>query len=66
MTKKQNSISRVFLSNNNISPTKNMIICGDSTNESTYKKLFSSKIDDKSFNLADALITDPPYCKRFY
>ena len=65
--KQKATISRRFCSHHHNS---NIIICGDSTSEETYKKLFSSSSSSKTggeksspIRLADALITDPPYCK---
>jgi 23S rRNA G2445 N2-methylase RlmL len=39
----------------------NTIVCGDSTDMKIYQELFHELSPNKE--LADALITDPPYCK---
>lgn len=65
-TLKTNSFVRDFLSHSTLASSTNRIICGDSTDLATYKKLFVSESSNKLPALADALITDPPYCKLFF
>ena len=50
-------LTRVPIRSLSTSISSSSIICGDSLDQNTYKKLF------KSGELADILFTDPPYCK---
>ena len=53
-------LTRVPIRSLSTSISSSSIICGDSLDQNTYKKLF------KSGELADILFTDPPYCKLYY